>query len=41
MMLRDTAGGIHSFRIRSKKKASDHVSNVSGFGYDPTNAPPL
>ena len=46
-LFRVTAGCIHSFRIRSKETlrirapASDHVSKVSGFGYDPKNPPPL
>ena len=42
-----TAGCIHSFRIRSKETlrirapASDYVSKVSGFVYDPKNPTPL
>ena len=40
-LFRVTAGNIHSFRIRSGENASDHISNVSGFGYDRNNPPPL
>ena len=36
-----TAGNIHSFPQKKKKNASDHLSKVSGFGYDPKNPPPL